>query len=304
MDHAERFGRVVENLGAGRDDHVDEPFFDQVSNDPAHPGGDDRPGDPQPDGDLFLAEDLLPDGKGLAERLTLETGQEHLIEDSRRGLARFNPEGDGRMLKEGGSHQLMVDPGPFAQADPLAVNEIGRPADIFRELDAAVEEDHFVVGRFKDIEQFTAGVIGVKILAGKDVDEGVLLVGKSMDRDVGLGDQDDAGDPPIFGHFADVFKNVRRHDLGHLDLSGKVVEGAADQVHVGQFLFGTTVTIEHQMRAKTVFNLIRRFHSINCMTYRIFVKRNFGPPYRTNEHCHGSVRRSALRVPPDALRPR
>src|SRR3989344_5309017 len=95
---------------------------------------------------------------------------------------------------------LVDKAGALNQAAPFAVNQVGGAADVLRKFDATVQENNLVMGGLKNVEQLGAGVIGVKVLAGKNVDEGMFFVRESMDRNVRLGDQDDAGNAPVLRH--------------------------------------------------------------------------------------------------------
>ena len=107
----------------------------------------------------------------------------------------------------------------------------GHLLDLFEFRPAGSERD-LVLFRFKKVDHVIGGVIGVESFAGKNIDEGVVLVREGVDGDVRFGDQHHARNSPVLGDDAALFKNVRRHDLGHADLFREFIEGIEKEVHV------------------------------------------------------------------------
>jgi hypothetical protein len=56
---------------------------------------------------------------------------------------------------------------------------------------------------------------GVEALAREDIDPNVAMFRESMEGNVTLGDQDEAGNPPVLGFLANVPADMGRRDLRH-----------------------------------------------------------------------------------------
>ena len=70
---------VMEKVGAGRDQAIDQSVFDEIHDQPAHPRGYHRPGHPHHDHDP-VAEHVVPDLIGGGEIPSLERNTLHFLE--------------------------------------------------------------------------------------------------------------------------------------------------------------------------------------------------------------------------------
>src|SRR4030042_3557428 len=127
-------------------------------------------------------------------------------------------------------------------------------------LQAALKHVHLPLVEQEALFDILDGLGGVEALAGEDVHPDVAAVGKGMDRDMALGDEDEAGDAPVLGFAAYVSAYMGRRDLGHPYLRGAGVQERAHEVFVGQLLRVTTVSVNgnvHQSPLSVVVPLAR-----------------------------------------------
>ncbi len=92
-----------------------------------------------------------------------------------------------------------------------------------------------------NISGYTLGIEGrdkqihcllyIKFLAGKDVNEDIVLLGEGMDADVALCNHDKSRNSPILRHLAlAIGHHIWRHYLCHANFTGKLVQYA---IHIG-----------------------------------------------------------------------
>ena len=102
-------------------------------------------------------------------------------------------------------------------------------------------------GQTKFLLKVSNGLLGVKLLAGEDVDIDVGTLGESVDANMALRYKDKSRDTPIFGFGADVLGNLWGRDLCHPDLRGINVEELVDEINILHFLDVTSVAIDDQV---------------------------------------------------------
>ncbi len=102
-------------------------------------------------------------------------------------------------------------------------------------------------GQAKFLLKVSNGLLGVKLLAGEDVDIDVGTLGESVDANMALRYEDKSRDTPIFGFGADVLGNLWGRDLCHPDLRGINVEELVDEINILHFLDVTSVAIDDQV---------------------------------------------------------
>src|SRR3954451_12168832 len=76
--------------------------------------------------------------------------------------------------------------------------------DRVRVFEAAFVDFFLDVSEAPRVDDRAGGVFGFELLAGEDIDPDVAAIGESVYRQVALGDDDEAGDSPVFGLHADV----------------------------------------------------------------------------------------------------
>ena len=101
-----------------------------------------------------------------------------------------------------------------------------------------VEDGRFVLGRPKNGQQFPAGQVRIKILAGKNVNEGMAFLRKGVDGNVRFDYQDYPRDPRILRLIPLIFENVRGHNLGQADLGREIIQRVEQEVNICQFFLG------------------------------------------------------------------
>src|SRR5262249_42431548 len=60
---------------------------------------------------------------------------------------------------------------------------------------------------------------------------------------------------PVLGPYTGVAEHVRRHDLGHADGGGILLEDAVDVLEIFELLLLAPVAVEHEVRARTFHRL-------------------------------------------------
>ena len=102
-------------------------------------------------------------------------------------------------------------------------------------------------GQAKSLLKVSNDLLGVKLLAGEDVDIEVGTLGESVDANMALRYKDKSRDAPIFGFGADVLGNLWGRDLCHPDFRGISIQELVDEINILHFLGITTVAIDNQV---------------------------------------------------------
>ena len=139
MEPAQGFMDIVEEVGAGRNQAIDEAALEHIDHQPSHAGGDQRSGHPHHDHDP-VAEHPLPDLVSGGQRTPLKGYPLHFLEQSRNALSTINDQRVGRpgkylvfahrlvlraLSRQGGS-AVSTWP-PWTADDRQGQKEIGQP---------------------------------------------------------------------------------------------------------------------------------------------------------------------------------
>jgi hypothetical protein len=116
-------------------------------------------------------------------------------------------------------------------------------SDVPGELQTPVQKILFMAGNAKKFGNIGHGLFVVECLAGKYVEAEVTPVGEGVNADMAFGNDDKSGNTPIFRNLAVILKDMRLHNLGHVDHIRTVIQELVDEVQVRQLIITTSIAI-------------------------------------------------------------